>query len=79
VGVIGFPPDRFAFPGTALAIKKSAVVVQGNSVFVSGVKVSGGFSFPSESGELLFSFVCVHPFLVMFLPIAAKPTKRVLT
>ncbi|XP_076451881.1 neuralized-like protein 4 isoform X3 [Babylonia areolata] len=39
VGVIGFPPDRLTFPGTATAIKKSAIVIQEHSVFVCGAKV----------------------------------------
>ena len=39
VGVIGYCPDRLIFPGTATAIKKAAIVVQGTSVFVSGTKV----------------------------------------
>ncbi|XP_041377381.1 neuralized-like protein 4 [Gigantopelta aegis] len=39
VGVLGFVPDRYNFPGTAISIKKSAVVIQGDSVFTSGNKI----------------------------------------
>lgn len=53
VGVIGFPPDRLSFPGTATAIKKSAIVLQGHAVFACGIKVSLWFFF-------LFCFVTLE-------------------
>ncbi|KAK7486086.1 hypothetical protein BaRGS_00022695 [Batillaria attramentaria] len=43
VGVIGFPPDRLSFPGVATAIKRSAIVVQGQAVFVCGAKVKENY------------------------------------
>ncbi|KAK3603483.1 hypothetical protein CHS0354_030324 [Potamilus streckersoni] len=39
VGVLSFPPDRFNFPVSALAIKKSCIVVQGDAVYVCGAKI----------------------------------------
>ncbi|XP_076085064.1 neuralized-like protein 4 isoform X3 [Mytilus galloprovincialis] len=39
VGVLGFTPDRFNFPVSAIGIKKSCIVVQGDSVYSCGVKV----------------------------------------
>ena len=39
VGVLGFTPDRFNFPVSAINIKKSCIVIQGDDVYSSGVKV----------------------------------------
>lgn len=39
IGVIGFPVDKYAFPVSAMAIKKACIIIQSESVFVSGFKV----------------------------------------
>ncbi|XP_070207113.1 neuralized-like protein 4 isoform X3 [Littorina saxatilis] len=70
VGVIGFPPDRLSFPGTATAIKKSAIVVQGQSVFVCGTKAKEHYGCDLSTvgcgrrlGVLVDSDSCLHVYI----------------
>lgn len=39
VGVLGFSPEKYTFPVSSMAIKKSCIMIQGNAVYNSGCKV----------------------------------------
>nr|KAG5698954.1 hypothetical protein BaRGS_024875 [Batillaria attramentaria] len=70
VGVIGFPPDRLSFPGVATAIKRSAIVVQGQAVFVCGAKVKENYGCDLSTvqcrhmvGIMVDNDACLHVFV----------------
>ncbi|XP_025081591.1 neuralized-like protein 4 isoform X2 [Pomacea canaliculata] len=70
VGVIGFPPDRLSFPGTATAIKKSAIVLQGHAVFACGIKSKEHYGCDLTTiglghtiGILVDSHACLHVYV----------------
>ena len=39
VGYLGFTPEKYIFPVSAISIKKSCIVVQSDHVYCSGAKV----------------------------------------
>lgn len=39
VGVLGFSPEKYTFPVSSMAIKKSCIMIQGSAVYNSGFKV----------------------------------------
>jgi hypothetical protein len=39
IGYLGFSPEKYTFPVSATAIKKSCVVIQSDQVYSSGSKV----------------------------------------
>ncbi|KAK0040385.1 neuralized-like protein 4 [Biomphalaria pfeifferi] len=39
IGVIGIPVDKYTFPASAIAIRKPCVIIRGESVFMSGIKI----------------------------------------
>ncbi|XP_033763671.1 neuralized-like protein 4 [Pecten maximus] len=39
IGILGFSPERFNFPVSAICIKKSCMIIQGDSVYNCGCKV----------------------------------------
>ncbi|VDI67176.1 neuralized-like protein 4, partial [Mytilus galloprovincialis] len=70
VGVLGFTPDRFNFPVSAIGIKKSCIVVQGDSVYSCGVKVKGKYGpnldqlkIGQTVGLLIDNDFCLHLYI----------------
>ena len=49
LGVLEMPPHRLSFPVSATGFKKSSWIIQGDSVFNSGVKVSDCLLYTSPS------------------------------
>lgn len=59
IGVLGFNPDRFHFPVTAIDIRKSSIVIHTDSVFICGTKVKQRY------GPNLDTLQCGHVVGVM--------------